>query len=97
MEFTNVYGDAKRAESYAKLEFPGTYHLAFRDLPEIIAEHVRRGRALDFGCGAGRSTRFLRRLGFEAIVVDVSSDVIRKAMLIDPAEECISTYPDIYS
>ena len=85
MEFTNVYGDAKRAESYAKLEFPGTYYLAFRDLPEIVAEHVRGRRALDFGCGAGRSTRFLRRLGFEAIGIDVSSDMIREAEQIDPA------------
>jgi hypothetical protein len=25
MELTNVYEDAKRAEAYAKLEFPDTY------------------------------------------------------------------------
>ncbi len=36
MNFHNVYEDAQRAEAYAKLEFPGTYYLAYRDLPEII-------------------------------------------------------------
>ena len=34
MGFSNVYEDAKRAEAYSKLEFPGTYYLAYRDLPK---------------------------------------------------------------
>ena len=54
MNFTNVYEDPRRAEAYANLEFPGTYYLAYRDLPEIIFEHVKGRKALDFGCGAGR-------------------------------------------
>jgi SAM-dependent methyltransferase len=84
MEFYNVYEDAKRAESYAKLEFPATYYLAYRDLPTIIAEHVRGKIALDFGCGAGRSTRFLEKIGYDAIGVDISADMIKKAGEIDP-------------
>ncbi len=84
MVFRNVYEDAARAESYSRLEFPGTYYLAYRDLPEILGRHVDGRRAVDFGCGAGRSTRFLRRLGFEAVGVDVSADMIRKAREIDP-------------
>ena len=79
----NVYEDAKRAEAYASLEFPGTYFLAYRDLPAIIAEHVSGGSALDFGCGAGRSTRFLESLGFETIGVDISMDMVRIAREID--------------
>lgn len=62
METRNSYDNAKMAAAYARLEFPGTYYLAYRDLPDIIAEHVRGSRALDFGCGTGRSTRFLRKL-----------------------------------
>ena len=54
MSSLNVYNDARRADAYATLEFPGTYWLAFRDLPEIIARHVTGPVALDFGCGAGR-------------------------------------------
>ena len=39
--FSNVYDDPARSEAYAQLEFPGTYSLAYRDLPAIIGEHVR--------------------------------------------------------
>ncbi len=84
MGFFNVYGDAKRAEAYAKLEFPGTYYLAYRDLPSIIFEHVKGRKAIDFGCGAGRSTRFLQKLGFDAVGVDIAEDMIKKARTIDP-------------
>jgi len=83
MGFSNVYEDARRAEAYAKLEFPGTYYLAYRDLPETIYAHVKGRRALDFGCGTGRSTRFLRKLGFTAVGVDISEDMVRKAREID--------------
>ncbi len=84
MEFSNSYEDAKRAEAYAKLEFPGTYYLAYRNLPEIIFEHVKGRNAIDFGCGTGRSTRFLQKLRFNAIGVDVAEDMIKKAREIDP-------------
>jgi SAM-dependent methyltransferase len=83
-EFSNVYDDPRRADAYAKLEFPGTYYLAYRDLPAIIAEHVRGTRAVDFGCGAGRSTRFLRALGFDAVGVDISAPMVEKARELDP-------------
>jgi SAM-dependent methyltransferase len=84
VEFTNVYDDAQRAEAYAKLEFPGTYYLAFRDLPEIIFKHIKGRKAIDFGCGTGRSTRFLQKLGFDAIGVDIAEDMIKRARQIDP-------------
>jgi ubiquinone/menaquinone biosynthesis C-methylase UbiE len=84
MNFENVYADAQRAAAYAQLEFPGTYYLAFRDLPEIIHNHVNGRRALDFGCGAGRSTRFLQNIGFNAIGVDISEDMLRLARERDP-------------
>jgi SAM-dependent methyltransferase len=84
MEFSNCYEDAKRAEAYAKLEFPGTYYLAYRDLPEIIFEHVKGRKAVDFGCGTGRSTRFLQKLGFNTIGVDIAEDMIKRAREIDP-------------
>jgi SAM-dependent methyltransferase len=86
MEFTNVYDDAQRAEAYAKLEFPGTYYLAYRDLPEIIFKHVKGRKAIDFGCGTGRSTRFLQKIGFDTIGVDIAEDMIKKARQIDPEE-----------
>jgi SAM-dependent methyltransferase len=84
MEFQNAYQDPKRAASYAKLEFPGTYYLAYRDLPTIISEHGDGTRALDFGCGTGRSNRFLKDLGFDPIGVDVAEHMVQQARTIDP-------------
>ncbi len=84
MPFSNVYEDAKRAEAYDKLEFPGTYYLAYRDLPEIFLRHVRGEMVLDFGCGAGRSTRFLKQIGFDAIGIDISEDMLKRAHHRDP-------------
>ncbi len=83
-EFSNVYDDKARAESYDRLEFPGTYYLAYRDLPAIIIEHVRGRKAIDFGCGTGRSTRFLRKLGFNVIGVDISEQMLIRARKRDP-------------
>ena len=84
MDFSNVYDDRQRADAYATLEFPGTYHLAFLDLPTILRAHVRGTRALDFGCGTGRSTRFLRGLGFETVGVDIAEHMLARARERDP-------------
>ena len=83
-DFVNYYESSTRAEAYAKLEFANTYHLAFRDLPEIFHAHVKGTSALDFGCGTGRSTRFLCQLGFEVVGVDISTEMIAQARAIDP-------------
>ena len=82
--FSNVYDDADRARAYADLEFPGTYYLAFRDLPDLLRQHVRGTRALDFGCGTGRSSRYLRSQAFEVIGVDVSESMLDQARARDP-------------
>jgi len=110
--FKNIYEDVRYADAYARLEFPGTYYLAFRDLPDVFLRHVRgsaaagagpvRGkaagsqaggraraprklRALDFGCGAGRSTRFLMNCGFDPVGVDISRDMVSIARQTDPS------------
>jgi SAM-dependent methyltransferase len=97
----NAYADPARAESYARLEFPATYWLAYRDLPALLAAHVSGRRALDFGCGAGRSSRFLRDLGYHAVGVDISAAMIQAARQRDPqgsyrliAEDDLSDFPE---
>jgi len=45
----NCYQDATRANAYSQLEFANTYYLAYRDLPEIVREHVTGTKAIDFG------------------------------------------------
>jgi SAM-dependent methyltransferase len=81
----NCYEDASRANAYATLEFANTYYLAYRDLPAIMSEHVIGTKVLDFGCGTGRSTRFLRKLGFDVTGVDISEDMLRIARDQDPS------------
>jgi len=83
MGFENSWDNQVRAESYSKLEFPNTYYLAYRDLPTIISKHVKGSKAVDFGCGAGRSTRFLKKLGFQVIGIDISQDMLNIARGLD--------------
>lgn len=56
-------------EAYSTLEFAKTYHLAFRDLPAIVSRYLKGGSALDFGCGTGRSARFVSGLGFKKDII----------------------------
>jgi SAM-dependent methyltransferase len=84
VEFVNSYEDGSRAEAYATLEFANTYYLAYRDLPALAARYVTGTRALDFGCGTGRSTRFLRNLGFHVVGVDIAADMLAIARTRDP-------------
>jgi SAM-dependent methyltransferase len=81
--FGNVYEDEERARAYATLQFPGNYYLAFRDLPALIRRYNHDSRALDFGCGTGRSTRFLRNLGLHVIGADVSQAMLDQARALD--------------
>ena len=85
MDFVNSYADGSRADAYAALEFANTYYLAYRDIPALVRHYVTGTRALDFGCGTGRSTRFLRDLGFTVTGVDISEDMLRIARERDPA------------
>lgn len=83
LQFKNTYSNQTRAESYSKLEFPNTYYLAYRDLPLIISNHVTGKHAIYFGCGTGRSTRFLKQLGFDVTGIDNSYDMLEIARKLD--------------
>ena len=85
--FGNVYEDEERARAYATLQFPGTYYLAFRDLPALIRRFNHGSRALDFGCGTGRSTRFLRNLGLSVVGADISQAMLDQARALDTSGE----------
>ncbi|MGO8795025.1 MAG: class I SAM-dependent DNA methyltransferase [Candidatus Sulfotelmatobacter sp.] len=85
LNFVNCYEDTGRSAAYSTLEFSNTYYLAYRDVPAIVSEQVTGTKALDFGCGTGRSTRFLRKLGFDVIGVDVSENMLSIARATDPS------------
>ena len=57
----------------------GTGFLAFRDIQSIIDKYITGVRALDFGCGAGRSSRILNQHGLKVVGVDTSSEMIDQA------------------
>ena len=74
----------REAVDYALREVTGTDLLAFREVSRRIAELRLSGAALDVGCGAGRSTRFLKSHGFEVVGVDASDSMLREARKRDP-------------
>lgn len=82
------------AEIYAKLPLEGagtTGYLAFRDVLKLLCKYIKMPEllslnTLDYGCGVGRSSRFLKTcLGFKQVLgVDVSAKMIEIARQIDP-------------
>lgn len=58
----------------------GTGFLAFRDLGKILSEYIAGTNALDFGCGAGRSSRILQQHGLTVVGADISKEMIDKAI-----------------
>jgi ubiquinone/menaquinone biosynthesis C-methylase UbiE len=73
----------KFAKAYADLEIADSFYLAYRDIPKLLEKYVKGKKALDYGCGGGRSTRFLKKLGFETTGVDISSDMIKESKTRD--------------
>lgn len=84
MEFFDY---SAHAETYNKLEIADTYYLAFRDIPRIVRERLKGVQTLDYGCGSGRSTRFLKDLGLAAIGADISDSMVQQAKKNDPDGE----------
>ena len=85
MSFQNTYQEAARAQAYNELGFGGTYRLVADSLPSLLSRYVSGTDSLDFGCGTGRSTRYLQQLGFQTIGVDVSREMVERARENDPA------------
>lgn len=78
---THDYG--KHASKYAELGIDDANYLAFRDIPQLIQKHAKGLAALDYGCGAGRSTRFLKNLGLHVVGVDINQDMLEQAVSRD--------------
>lgn len=81
------------AEKYSKIDLKGkgTLFLSFRDIPGLIQKYLQTDvpwkdcKCIDYGCGAGRSTRFLKSIGFpEVDGFDVSQTMLKDAKKFDP-------------
>ncbi|HSW37410.1 MAG TPA: class I SAM-dependent methyltransferase [Candidatus Saccharimonadales bacterium] len=69
-------------EFYATLglELDTQQGLAYSLVKDIVEKYGVGEKALDYGCGAGRSTRLLRQIGFEQVVgVDVNQEMLDMA------------------
>lgn len=77
------------AFKYSNFEIQGTSWLSFRDVPKLINKYVHGKKTLDFGCGAGRSTRFLKNIGLNVVGIDISNEFIKQAHRIDKSGKYI--------
>jgi ubiquinone/menaquinone biosynthesis C-methylase UbiE len=78
LEFANTYYLAYRDLPELFEKHVGT-HAASNPQGSGSAMVGGQPRALDFGCGTGRSTRFLKRHGFDAVGIDISPDMLARA------------------
>jgi ubiquinone/menaquinone biosynthesis C-methylase UbiE len=69
------------AEAYGSFGIEGTtYQIGFDAVAELLGD-ISGKTFLDFGCGAGRSARFLKRLGARQVyAVDHDQDMIDQAL-----------------
>ena len=82
----NVY-DHEAAVRYGSFGLIGTtYEPGFREIQRIVLRLSDPINVLDFGCGAGRSTRFLKSLmpSAEVIGIDISDAMVNESRRIDP-------------
>jgi SAM-dependent methyltransferase len=75
----------ENAQRYAASGFENTYFLGYRELPLFLEKYSLGKRAVDYGCGTGRSTRFLQSNGFQVIGVDISKKMLQQAIRFDDA------------
>lgn len=75
----------ENVQKYVKSGFENTYYLGYRDIPHFLEKYSEGKRAVDYGCGAGRSSRFLKANGFEVIGVDISKKMLEQAVKQDPS------------
>ena len=77
------------ASKYSRINVAGkgTIFLSFRDIKFLMAKYgmlYKNMAALDYGCGTGRSTRYLRHIGIKNVVgMDINSSMLKEAMAND--------------
>ena len=65
------------SELYANRGYTGTGALAITEVPKLIKKYCNGKTTLDYGCGAGRSSLFLKEFGLEPIGVDISYNMLK--------------------
>ena len=73
----------QQAHLYALRGMQGSDYIAFREVASRGL--ITKSKVLDIGCGAGRSSRFLKELGNEVTGIDISEEMIAEARKSDPS------------
>lgn len=71
-----------------------TDFLLTRELPRILIKYATQKTILDYGCGPGLSSRFLKSLGYDVVGVDISESGIALAKQNDPSGQYFKINPD---
>lgn len=71
-----------KAFSYSRKEYSLNQYLAFRDIPKILKKNKKIDSVADLGCGLGVSTRFLKKLGYKVVGLDINPDMITQAKFL---------------
>lgn len=69
----------QKANTYAKHEIEGTVKLAYQEFGRLFDTYVEGKNALDYGSGTGRSTRYLKKVGFFPEGVDINPAMLTQA------------------
>ncbi|XKL64190.1 hypothetical protein PGB90_004276 [Kerria lacca] len=80
----NRSDSALYAEIYSRLKITGTQFLAFRDIPQLVSKYVSGNITLDYGCGTGKSTSYLKSIGLQVDGVDINEKMINYVKTVDP-------------
>lgn len=72
------------AKLYNSIKGKGTDSVPYGVLPDMFKKYVTGHKALDFGCGCGYSTLFLKSQNFNAKGVDINLNMVHNAIMADP-------------
>lgn len=79
--------DDESAKSYSERQLKGTTdYLVYRDIPNLIETYASGTKALDYGCGAGRSIQLLQEGGYDTMGVDVNASMLKQATKLTGAK-----------
>jgi len=75
------------AVSYSQLNIKGSFIILYDAYYRQLNKHWPREnhlKILDFGCGTGISTRYLKQLGYDVAAVDINNTMLKIAQDKDP-------------
>lgn len=68
------------SKEFSERDYSGSRYLIYREVPKILTKlALKTSLILDIGCGAGRSTRFLKEQGYNPLGIDINYNLLKLA------------------